>query len=369
MSDFKNNCSVIGAGVIGLMTAWMLNRRGWRVTVYDQARAFSGSSWAGGGLISPVPPWGYPVPVRRLVSHSLQLYPSLLQELHQISGVDAEYIHDGLLYFGPFDEASEPWRSEHADQVEVGRLSDWLDGAPDTPAWYFRNVAQVRNPRLGQALLQACCDRGIEIIEHAPVQRLNLKGGEVAGLELASGEQHAAGQVVLAAGAWSDLILNNTGLPGLGVKPLRGQMLLWKGAPGLLPHVVTGNGRYLIPRKDGHILGGSTVEDVGFDTGCTDDAQDRIQAACHAMFPPLAELPLIQRWSGLRPAIDREVPVIGAFPQITGLWINTGHFRNGLGMAPASAQLLSDLMNGRQPALDAQPFRMPETARQTRPAA
>lgn len=373
MSDFKHNCSVIGAGVIGLMTAWLLRKRGYTVAVYDQADAFSGSSWAGGGIISPVPPWSYPQAVSDLVANSLLMYPDLLNELQQISGVDSEFINDGLLYLGPFDASSERWRNAHPDRVETGQLCEWLPGSSALPAWWFRNIAQVRNPRLGQALLKSAVMQGICVHQHSPVQQLLTQNGQINGIQLASGERHSCDQVILAAGAWSDGILANSDLPTLGVRPLRGQMLLWKADPGALPHMVTGNGKYLIPRRDGHILGGSTVEDVGFDETCTDTAQIEIQAACEAMFPAIAKLPLVAHWSGLRPAIDRETPVIGPMPGISGLWLNTGHFRNGLGMAPASAQLLCDQLTGEKPALDLPPYAMPDagqqTGRQTRPAA
>ncbi len=356
MSDFKQNCSVIGAGVIGLMTAWLLCKRGYKVTVYDQAEAFSGSSWAGGGIISPVPPWGYPSAVNELVINSLSMYPSMLAELQQISGVDSEFINNGLLYLGPFDASSDQWRKTHANAIEVGQLCDWLPDSPGLPVWWFRNVAQVRNPRLGQALLKAVTKQGVCVYQHSPVRRLLIQNQRVTAFQLDSGEQINCDQVILAAGAWSDTILANSDLPTLGVRPLRGQMLLWKGAPGLLAHMVTGGGKYLIPRRDGHILGGSTVEDAGFDETCTDTAQSEIQAACQTMFPAIAQLPLVQKWSGLRPAIDREVPVIGPMPGIRGLWLNTGHFRNGLGMAPASAQLLCDQLSGDTPSIDGQPY-------------
>ncbi len=354
---------------MGLMTAWMLRRQGWQVTVYDQAEAFAGSSWAGGGIISPVPPWSYPLPVRQLVAASLRQYPELVAELHGSSGIDPELIRAGLLYLGPFDDAGEDWRSRNAAQLQVGRLNDWLPGAADLPAWQFTNVAQVRNPRLGQALLQAAIRQGVVVHQHSPVRRIHLQAGQVTGLELRSGELQPCRHTVLAAGAWSDIILRNSGLAGLGIKPLRGQMLLWQAPPGCLTHMVTGHGKYLIPRRDGHILGGSTVEDVGFDNATTAAALDEIQHACRQMFPLLKELTLVRQWSGLRPAIAGDIPVIGPMPDTQGLWLNTGHYRNGLGMAPASCELLVSLMTGTKCPLRHEPYAMPEAQPQARPAA
>ncbi len=346
MSDFQNNYSVIGAGVMGLTTAWFLQQQGYQVTVYEQAQAFSGSSWAGGGIISPVPPWNYPLAVRQLIAQSLSDYPSLLADLQRASGIDSEFVQTGLLYCGPFDAASEQWRSKCADSVEPGSLSDWLPSAPDMPVWWFRHAAQLRNPKFGQALTRAVMARGVKVYPQATVKRLLVKTNRVKGLLLDSGQRIHTEQVVLAAGAWCDNILANSGLPLLGVKPIRGQMLLWKGKPGMLSHILSGYGKYLIPRKDGYILGGSTVEDVGFDLANTDAAHAEIIAGCRKMYPAIDDLPLVRQWSGLRPGIDREIPVIGPMPGLAGLWINAGHYRNGLGMAPASAQLLVDLITG-----------------------
>ncbi len=359
MPDFQHNCSVIGAGVIGLLTAWELQKKGFQVTVYDQAEAFSGSSWAGGGIISPVPPWQYPEAVQQLVVRSLELYPSLLAEIQQASGIDSEYVQNGLLYCGPFDERSEKWRLRMQAEIELGSLSDWLTGSPDIPVWRFRHAAQLRNPRFGQALIKAATAAGVSIHQHAPIKRLQLKGNKLTGLLLESDQLIKTDQVVLAAGAWSDVILANSHLPLLGVKPVRGQMLLWKGPPGLLPLMVSGHGKYLIPRNDGLILGGSTVEAVGFDTSSTTAAEAEIALACRELFPPVDSLPLVRQWSGLRPAIDREIPVIGDMPGIRGLWLNTGHYRNGLGMAPASVKLLVGMMTGSYSRIGCQAYAMP----------
>lgn len=358
MSSSKGNCSVIGAGVIGLMSAWFLSARGWKVTVYDRAQAFSGSSWAGAGIISPMPPWGYPPAVQSLVEHSLQLYPALLGQFESESGIDPEYLASGVLYLGPFDQDSQQWREENPGEIEVGCLSDWLPSEQKQTSWYFKDTMQLRNPRLGQSLLKACIKQGVRVIQDAAVEQILLADDQLSGLLLSNGEQHLCTQVVLAAGAWSDHILSQSGLPPLGVRPLRGQILLWKGEPGLLTHMMYNNGCYLIPRQDGHILGGSTVEDVGFDLRTTSLAEQNIKAGCVAMFPALAELPLVEHWSGLRPYIEGEIPVVGKQQSVEGLWIHTGHYRNGLGMAPASAHLLADLMTGQTPLLDPKPYQI-----------
>ena len=335
---------VAGAGVIGMLTAWNLHQHGLDVMLLDQQRPFAGSSWAGGGILCPVPQWQYPPQVDELVRASSQLYPALIDHLQAVSGVALDYATTGLLFTGPYDAMAEPWRQQHADDVDRGVLQDWQPECDQRPAWLLKNVAQLRNPRLGKALLAVCRQCGLAVlpdhalvdIQPASTRRLSVHCG--------NGEKFAADHVVIAAGAWTDELLRQCGLSGFGIKPLRGQMLLLQGQPGRLRHIISGHGKYLIPRPDGLILCGSTVEDVGFDTGITDAARDEILAACCDLYPPAAELPILQQWSGLRPGIADDIPVIAEHPQCAGVWINSGHYRNGLGMAPASAQRLADLI-------------------------
>ncbi len=335
---------VVGAGAIGLLTAWYLRQQGLQVTVLEQHRPFSGSSWAGGGILCPVPPWQYPAQVGELVREALLLYPDLIAELQDSSGLVLDFATTGLLFTGPFDDRAEPWRCAHSEEVEHGLLSAWQPQCDDRPAWLLKHAAQLRNPRLGKALLAACTQRGIKVLPNHSVRSLAVSpsGRWV----VCCGEQQTltADQVVIAAGAWTDVVLQRCGLKGCGIKPMRGQMLLLQGQPGQLRFIVSGHGKYLIPRPDGLILCGSTVEDVGFDTGITAAARAEILAVCSDLFPPASGLPVLRQWSGLRPAIDGDIPVVGPHPQCPGLWINSGHYRNGLGMAPASAQRLAELI-------------------------
>jgi len=332
---------VAGAGAIGMLTAWYLHQLGMQVCVLEQNQPFSGSSWAGGGILSPVPPWHYPAEVDALVHASLQLYPALVEQLQTMSGVALDHVVTGLLYTGPFDAAAEPWRLHHADRIECGQLSDWQAECDQRPAWLLKQVAQLRNPRLGKALLAACQLCGIKVLPDHEVT--DIQPGRSRRLTVACGKggMLSADDVVIAAGAWTDSLLQRCGLSGFGIKPLRGQMLLLQGLPGQLQYIVSGNGKYLIPRPDGLILCGSTVEDVGFDSGVTEAAQEEILHDCVALYPPARDMPLLQQWSGLRPGIADDIPVICEHPQLAGVWINSGHYRNGLGMAPASAQRLA----------------------------
>lgn len=166
----------------------------------------------------------------------------------------------------------------------------------------------------------------------------------------------SADQFVLATGAWAGVAL--PGLAGMpSVRPIRGQMLLFKLEPGALDTILYRNGLYLIPRRDGHVLVGSTLEDVGFDKSIDSTALKYLHAAAAALLPVLGSMQPIQHWAGLRPGSPGNIPVIDRHPDFDNVFVNTGHYRYGVTMAPASAELLLSLMEGATPALDPAAYR------------
>jgi glycine oxidase len=160
----------------------------------------------------------------------------------------------------------------------------------------------------------------------------------------------------VATGAWSGIAL--PGLAGVpNIRPIRGQMLLFKLAPGMLDTILYRKGLYLIPRRDGHVLVGSTLEDAGFDKATDDATRQRLQAAATELLPALAGQAPVQHWAGLRPGSPDNLPVIDRHPDFDNVFVNVGHYRYGVTLAPASAELLVDLMEGNTPALDPAPYR------------
>ena len=161
--------------------------------------------------------------------------------------------------------------------------------------------------------------------------------------------------VVVAAGAWSGELLATLGLY-LPVEPVKGQMILYKCELDYLPAMVLAEGRYAIPRRDGHVLVGSTLEHVGFDKTPTGEARASLKASAEKMLPGLAQREVVGHWAGLRPGSPDGVPFIGEVPELPGLWLNCGHYRNGLVLAPASCELLKNLMLGETPIVDPAPY-------------
>lgn len=352
---------VVGGGVIGLLTARLLLEEGYQVELIERGSLGCEASWAGGGIISPLYPWRYDKAVGALANWSQGYYPALGDSLQGSTGIDPEVRRTGLYWLDLEDEGRAlEWANALGKEVvsvdprEVLRripvLSDRFDRALHMP-----DVANVRNPRLLRALQAALrASRNISLVSGVSVERLLIGHGRVLGVKTTLGPI-TADIVVLAAGAWSGGLLKTLGLD-LPVAPVKGQMILYKCANDFLPAMVLASGRYAIPRKDGHILVGSTLEHVGFDKTPTGEALASLKASAEGLLPSLADADVVGHWAGLRPSSPEGVPFIGEVPEYPGLWLNCGHYRNGLVLAPASCELLKNLLLGESPIVDPAPY-------------
>lgn len=323
---------IIGAGAVGCLTALKLAQQGWRVTLLDKGEVGTESSWAGGGILLPLLPWNYSNAVNELALNGAAAYPALCEELHRATGIDPEYFQSGMWVLPPFNLLKAlAWCTGHSFPHEVHGRKLWLP-----------TVSQVRNPRLMQALKKALELAEVEIRNNCAVSSLGKDQNAVTGIHTDAGELHAS-EYMLCAGAWSHQLLGESSTLD-GHKPMRGQMLLFETTPGTLKEIIYSDDFYLIPRRDGLILAGSTVEDAGFDKSTTRQAAQELQRKAAKLLPQLASLTPIKHWSGLRPGSPGNVPTIGRHPQLYNLWFNTGHFRYGVTMAPASAEILVEMM-------------------------
>lgn len=351
-SDFL----IIGAGVIGLSSALKLLQHGAGVTVLDRGRCGSESSWAGGGILSPLCPWDYSEAVTRLTNLGAAMFPAWTQSLHEATGIDPEYAASGMLVLPPFDaQAAHRWCARHEVKMETLTSPqahtniEWQGEALLLP-----EVAQVRNPRLVHALRKKVELLGGCIIEHCTVHDIEADTAQVRMLRTSSGEMKAD-RYVVASGAWSKQVLGRHAMQ-LDIKPMRGQILLFKFPAPPLPHIVLQRDLYMIPRRDGHLLLGSTLEDVGFDKSVTQTACDDLRTRAERLLPQLRGMPLMQHWAGLRPASPHNIPAIGRHPMLDNLYLNSGHFRYGVTMAWASAQILLHEITGEQQPFDVAPY-------------
>ncbi len=352
---------IVGGGVIGLLTAFNLAGNVERVILLDRAGLGRESSWAGGGIVSPLYPWRYSAAVTALAHWSQDFYPQLGERLFASTGVDPE-VHVTGLYWLDLDDEAEALAWAEREQRPLSRvdISAVRDAVPVMGDGYSRaihmaHVANVRNPRLVKSLkaaLQALPN--VTIHEQCEVGDFIREDDKVVGVRTSVGELRAE-QIVLAAGAWSGELLKNLGLE-LPVEPVKGQMILYKCAADFLPSMILAKGRYAIPRRDGHILIGSTLEHEGFDKTPTVPALDSLKASAQELIPALAGVEPVAHWAGLRPGSPEGIPFIGPVPGFDGLWLNCGHYRNGLVLAPASCQLFADLLLGREPIIDPAPY-------------
>ena len=352
---------IVGGGVIGLLTAFNLAADVEQVVVCDKGALGQESSWAGGGIVSPLYPWRYSPAVTALAHWSQDFYPQLGERLFASTGVDPE-VHTTGLYWLDLDDEAEAlaWSAREGrplSAVDVARTYAAVPvlGPGFERAIYMAGVANVRNPRLVKSLkaaLQALPN--VTLREHCEITGFSREGERICGVETVDGPI-CADQVVLTAGAWSGDLLRPLGLE-LPVEPVKGQMILFKCAEDFLPSMVLAKGRYAIPRRDGHILVGSTLEHAGYDKTPTEAALASLKASAIELLPALADATPVGHWAGLRPGSPEGVPYIGQVPGHEGLWLNCGHYRNGLVLAPASCRLFADLLLGRAPIIDPAPY-------------
>jgi len=354
-----NDILVIGGGAIGLLTARELVRSGAKVTLVEMGAIGREASWAGGGILSPLYPWRYADAVTALSLRSQGHYPQLCATLWEETGIDSELTRSGLLILEPEDQDQAlAWGRRHQVRIESlppGALRETAPGLGFTPstALWMPEIAQVRNPRFVKALRRSIA-RQAHIREREEVVELLLDADRAVGARTHKGTL-AADRIVVCSGAWTAQLFERFGNRP-DIEPVRGQMILLNAEPGQLDHIVLFRDRYLIPRRDGRILVGSTLEHEGFVKATTTEAREDLYRAVVELFPSLRYAPIERHWAGLRPGSPKGIPYIGAYPGIRSLYCNAGHYRNGLVTGPASARLVADLLLERDPILDPSPY-------------
>ncbi len=355
---------VIGAGIIGLMTARALHARGVDVLVIDRDSPGRRATWAAGGMLSPLIESDHDDPFFRLADRSFDLYPPMLDELHAVTGLHVDYRTTGKLQCA-LDAAgasalarlaasprAERYGLRHYTGSDARALEPSLSERVVSALFVERDHC-VDNRLLVQALVAAVEADGIAVRIGTPVDGVIVDRDVVKGVRLTSGERIDAPHVVIAAGAWSAQL---DGLPApLPVHPLRGQMLavdmrVADGASAVAFERVVGTAEcYMIPRSDGRLLIGATVEDVGFQMGPTPGGLAWLIDAATAVVPGVADLPILETWAGYRPGTPDDWPIIGEDPHVRGLVYATGHYRNGILLGPVTALAVAELVVGRAP--------------------
>ncbi len=327
---------IIGGGAVGLSNAQALLRAGYKVTLAERGTTGQEASWAGGGILSPLCSWDYSEAVTRLTQCSMGMFEAAMSSLQDATGIDPEYIKSGMLLLPPFqNERAITWCASHQVASREITLSDAVPGLTGS-GLLMPDIAQVRNPRLLQALRRHVQKLGGVILENHEVHSFEIENYQVTGLQTTQGRL-CANNYLVTAGAWSKVLLGEYAL-GMDVHPVRGQILLFKFDIPPFGHILLQDSLYFIPRRDGHVLVGSTLEETGFDKSTTEEAKTMLLQRIAALFPNWPSP--VKHWAGLRPASPGNVPTIGRHPNITNLYANCGHFRYGVTMSVACAGLL-----------------------------
>ena len=346
--------AVIGGGVIGSAIAWRLAREA-RVVLLERGRPGSErgeASPAAAGMLAPLKEAEEPGPFMELGLRSMERYPAFVESVEAASGVDVGFWRDGRLDVALDDEAAEGLHRHRELQADAGHESRILGPAevrelepaigPEAVLGLATDYDHQLDPaRLSRALWLAAERAGVETRTDTPVAGVVTAGGAVRGVRLESGALVEADAVVVAAGAWSGQIELPLRLP---VRPVRGQIVVLRTASPVLGRTTWGPHLYLVPRPDGRLVVGSTMEEAGFAPRITAGAVARLLGLAVRVVPVLAEAEVEGFRVGLRPAAEDGLPVIGPDPAVDGLFYATGHFRNGILLAPETAERIAAMV-------------------------
>lgn len=355
---FRPNASaeviIIGGGVIGLTIVRALAQRGVReLMLIERGQPGAEASWAAGGILAPQVEADHQDEFLQLACASRDLYPEFAESLKEETGVDVELDTTGTLCLGfaPGDEAE--MRRRYEWQQGEGLEVEWLSGdearrlepcvsAEVRCALRFPRDFQIENRRLISALVRTNEELGVQLIAGSSVNSVRIRHDRVCGVETSNGFVEAP-VVVVAAGAWASSIKSpDAKLPAITIEPVRGQMLCFEARPQIARHVIYSSRGYLVPRRDGRLLAGSTAEHVGFDKRVTDEGMNAIKSMALEIAPGMAALPIIDSWAGFRPRAKDGLPVLGPCEGIAGLFYATGHYRNGILLAPITGKVMVD---------------------------
>jgi glycine oxidase len=351
---------IVGGGIVGLSCAWRAAQRGAQVAIVERSQPPAGATRVAAGMLAPVGELAFGEPeLLKLTLAASELYPDFVAELEQVSGVATRYRRDGALHVAlDHDEAAE-LRRVHELQRSLGLSAEWLpprrcrELEPGlTPSFnggvHAPDEASVDPRALTEALLAALeAEQGVNLLTETRVEAALRDGERIAGLRTDSGKELRAAMVVLAAGAWSGQAdwLPEAARPP--VRPVKGQILELRSCDGVAPcqRIVASERVYLVPRPDGRLIVGATVEEQGFDTAVTAGGVHELLREAYRLLPDVAEMELVEAAAGLRPGTPDNLPLVCP-SGVDGLLWATGHYRNGILLAPLSANAIAEHLDG-----------------------
>jgi glycine oxidase len=348
----SSDAIILGGGIIGLSLAIALRKHGMSVILIDRTEPGREASWAAAGMIASCDPHLKPALIP-LAKASAELYPEFVHELRDESQLHIDFRQDGTIWFG--DDILEPHGPSvrAVSESELAELEPRLSPRPNP--WFLPEYAV--DPRtLLAALVKTARHRNVEIAAGSPALSVEIADRRVTAVHTERAT-YAAGTVVNCTGAWAEQVAPMS----FPTRPVKGHMLslvsphLPHTSQNLLRHVVRAPEVYIVPRTEGKYVIGSTAEEVGFDKTVNVDTIQRLHQAAANLVPELGELRIHEAWTGLRPGTPDALPILGA-TTIGGYFVATGHFRDGIMLAPITAALMTDMVLGNEPHLDLSPF-------------
>lgn len=341
---------IVGGGIIGLSLAIALRKRGAQVLVVERGEPGREASHAAAGMLADCT-LETPAALQSLATASARMYPEFVHELQDESGINVDLRDQGTLVFPPPEHVHERpgFTTASLLPAPLAEMEPAL-ADPTRPAFHLKERS-VDPPALVAAALKAAKHRGVDISSGTAVTGVLLADGRVVGAATDKTRYQAA-TVVNCAGAWAGHLPPHQ----FPTRPVKGQMLSVVGVPrNLLHHVVRAPEVYLVPRSDGRIVIGATVEEAGFDKRTDPNTIHRLHQAAVGMLPALGHARVLEAWAGLRPGTPDDLPILGATPT-PGYFVATGHFRDGILLAPATAHLMAQVLAGAKPEYDISAF-------------
>jgi glycine oxidase len=358
-SERSYDAVVVGGGVVGLCCAWRLAQGGARVAVVEKSSPPAGATRVAAGMLAPVGELSFGEPeLLRLTLAAAERYPDFVAELEAVTGTSTGYRPHGALHVALDPDEAAELRRVHELQRSLGLEAEWLPPrrcrelepglAPSLNGGVHAAAEASIDPRaLALALLRALAGEGVDLVTETEAIEAMLEEGRLAGVRTDAGETLRAKAVVLAAGAWSGAAQWLPAEARPPIRPVKGQILELRARGGIAPceRIVASERVYLVPRPDGRLIVGATVEERGFDTAVTAGGVHELLREAYRLLPEVAEMELVEASAGLRPGTPDNLPAVGRSP-LAGLFWATGHYRNGILLAPTAADALAAQLEG-----------------------
>lgn len=338
----NSDCIVIGGGIIGMSTARELALRGLAVSIFDHGRLGLETSSVAGGILSSMRPWAEHPYSSELSVASQACYAAFAMQLQQQTGIDPEYNRCGLLLINREDvNFSKQWLRDKKIPFTVD-YQNLPHGLQVPNNILLPHIAQIRVPKLLKALHASLLQLGVTIFENTLISNLEMQNGACVSVQSGT-QKYYADSFVVTAGAWSQQLLN-ADHKAIKIEPVLGQMLCVKLPTQRLQMIVLDGECYMIPRNDGHVLIGSTLEHVGFEKKITQQAKHDLMQWAIAVWTDITQAKFVKHWSGLRPYTKHGYPYLGKLNDCCNLYINAGHYRKGILQAPICAQKIAEMI-------------------------